>query len=566
MLDLRAFLELAHDVGLMVLLRPGPYICSEWENGGLPPYLLADENMALRSSNRNYMDAAKRYMEVVAAQIGPYIGRPIVALQIENEYGIFGADRAYMRELVDIWKEQEITMKNVLLFTSENGPAETVLRGSPFEDGEVLKMVNLKTKAGQWIKMLRGIQERGPAMVSEFWTGWFDHWGKDHHVRSGAEIVKEIAEVLNDYGGSVNMYMFFGGTNFGFMNGANIDETGKYWSVVTSYDYDGMLNEMGGLRKEKFLPMQKMLREFWKGMKEEEMVKRTYGKVEKTPRIERYARRVELDESIGFHDVVDVITDKKKRSILPMWMENVGGDYGLIIYRHNLTNGGGTERKLRIWGVRDFGHVLVDGKVVERVGRNDEHAGGKPKEIKLNRSAKTVEIIVENRGRVTVGPFIHDRKGIVGKVDVNGKTAEGFECRTVSFVEDHKLLRDHFGRQSITLVREMMSGKDRHGSIGDRSSGPVFFRGELRIGGEYARFKQELSGTHCGIEGQGVLWVNGFNVGRFDSGSGGPQKTLYVPGELLQEGLNEFMVLHMRLDLVKKPRIELVDKTEIGEG
>lgn len=565
MLDLRAFLEIAHELGLLVLLRPGPYICSEWENGGLPPFLLADENMALRSSYNAYLDAVRNYIDTVANQISPYIGKPVMAIQIENEYGIYGSDKDYLHFLLDSWQENDMHRDNVMFFTSENGGPDVVLNGSQFDSAEVLKTANLKDHARERIGMLREIQPKAPAMISEFWTGWFDHWGKPHHARDGLEIVQQIGDVLNKFHASVNMYMFFGGTNFGFMNGANIDRTGKYWSVVTSYDYDGMLNEYGGVRKGKYVPMQKMLREFWDSLGEKDMVEAIGGEVPKAPSFSSYSRNVMLEESIALYDVLDVVTDKKAMSTYPMSIEELGGDYGLIMYRHDLKEETSESVALRISKVRDVGHVVVDGKVVGRAERNDEHGGADPKKITIQKGARNLDIIVENRGRVTVGPYIHDRKGILGNVTLGGKTVEGFQCLSMSFVEDHELLRDNFGRKTITMVRKMMSGRDRHNRLGNESSAPVFFRGQLYIGGEYARYKQELPGTHCKIYGQGMLWVNGFNLGRFNTEVDGPQRTLYVPGEILREGVNEFMVLHMRMDLVQVGKVELLDTTDIGE-
>lgn len=564
-LDLRAFLETCHEVGLMVILRPGPYICSEWENGGLPPFLLANKKMDLRSSFEPYLNAVGHYLDLVAHQIEPYLGRPVMAIQLENEYGIFGSDKKYLDFLLETWFEEGVDRKKVMFFTSENGGKETVLNGSQFDSDIVLKTANLKTGAGERIKMLREIQPKAPAMISEFWTGWFDHWGKPHHTRNGSEIVEEVLDILKNFHASVNMYMLIGGTNFGFMNGANIDRSGKYWSVVTSYDYDGMLNEFGAVRKKKYAPMQSALREFWNSIGDSSMVEFTYTELPKPPSISSYAEVIYLDESIGLFDVLEVVTDKKTHSMSPLTMEEAGGDYGMILYRHNLTESD-VKRPLYISGVKDHGFIIIDGRIIGRVDRNDEHGGNLPKKFDVPPKAKRLDVLVENRGRVTVGPFIHDRKGITGKVSLSNKVVEGFECSVMSFAEDHLLLRDSFGRKTITSVRNMMSGKDRHGGIGDVSRTPVFFRGELFIGSRYARYKQELAGTHCKINGQGVLWVNGFNVGRFNTEADGPQGTLYVPGELLHEGVNEFMVLHMRLDLMDSARIQLVASTDIGEA
>lgn len=570
MLDVRAFLEIAQQLGLLVLLRPGPYICSEWDLGGLPPYLLADEHMRLRSSYPPFMKATLRYFGEVARQIRPYVGRPIVAMQIENEYGGYGYEKEYLHAILRAWDKMGFTRDRVMFFTSDNGGTKTVMNGSQFDSQKVLKTVNLDSKAREKIKMLRWLQPNAPAMVAEFWTGWFDHWGEIHHTRSGENVRDEVAEILNDLDASINLYMFFGGTNFGFMSGANIDDEGTYLADVTSYDYDAFVTEYGGIRKDKYVPMKNMIHNFWTQIGDQRMLDSMRGNSPNSPTLSAYAGRVALDEGVPLFDVLDIVADKTVVSKRPLTMETVGGDYGFILYGHNLTYAQQSKSDsslLRIVGVRDFAYILLDGKVVNTIDRNRElERNGRLKTTAIPPGTARLDIIVENRGRVNYGQDIHDRKGIIGNVTIDSKPVEWFECITMSFPQDHPLLRDVFGRETLSSIKTMITGRNSHDLMTDPKSPPTFFRGEMTINpGSLAAFKGELPGTHCRIYGRGVLWVNGFNVGRFHTGVSGPQRALFVPGALLKEGRNEFFVLHMSMHLAREPpNVQLFEDPQLG--
>lgn len=460
--------------------------------------------------------------------------------------------------------------RRILYFTSDNGGTKTVLNGSQFGQGEVLKTVNLEVKAREKVKMLRYLQPKAPAMIMEFWVGWFDHWGEVHHTRPGADVVEKVEEVLFRLEASVNLYMFFGGTNFGFMAGANIDDDGVYLADVTSYDYDALVSEWGEVRKDKFLPMRVMLRKFWGGLGDDAMLKRMTRTWPTAPVMSGYAGRIALDQSIPLFEVLDVVADNSVKSRDPISMEEAGGDYGFILYRHNLTKKAGSldsGRLLRISGVRDFAYILLDGKIVKTIDRNRESDhGGQLKTTLIPAGTNTLDIIVENRGRVNYGRHLHDRKGIIGNVTIDSKPVRGFDCMTMSFPQDHPLLRDPFGRETISIVKSRMNGRFSHPPMNDASSPPTFFRGEMSINpGSLRAFKGELPGTHCRVYGRGVLWVNGFNVGRFHTGVSGPQRALFVPGALLKEGRNDFLVLHMNMHLTREPPIvQLFEDPQLG--
>ncbi|KAI0561073.1 beta-galactosidase [Gracilaria domingensis] len=571
-LDLRYFLEAAHHVGLLVLLRPGPFICSEWDLGGLPAYLLADPSMRLRSMHPSYLAAVERYFDAVAEQIRPYIGKPIVALQIENEFGAYAADDSYMNWILNQWKTRGFSSSKLLFFTSDNGGPKTVLRGSPFQpSAKVLKTINLEVRVAEKIQMLRDIQPDAPAMIAEFWTGWFDHWGEYHHERDGEDVASHIDSVLNAAHASINLYMFFGGTNFGFMSGANIEPNMTYAPTTTSYDYDAFVTEHADIRNNKFKPMRRVIREFWNSLGDLEMVNASMAELPASPYMSAYAGTVLFTESIPLYDVLDIVTDDQVASTYPLTMEQLGFGYGYIMYRyridHSITPSSNT-RVLQMSGVRDFAYVLADGQVVRTVDRNKqfESDGETLKKIHIPIDTSHLDIIVENRGRVNYGQYIHDRKGILGNITLDGQVIEGFDNLAMSFPQDHPLLPDVYGNETISKLRTRMAGVNAHPPLATRSSPPTFFRGEMSINpGSMTEFGGEYPGTYCRVFGRGVLWVNGFNVGRFHTGVSGPQRSLFVPGAMLREGRNEFVVLHMNMHLTRDPpKLQLFDKPDYG--
>ena len=224
MLDLVKYIETAADLGLKVILRPGPYICSEWDFGGLPSWLLKDPHMQVRCAYPPYLAAVDRFFAALLPLVTPLQstrGGPIIAVQVENEYGSYGQDRAYLQHLVDRLRSSGV---DALLFTSD-GPQDGCLQGGTLPG--MLKTVNFAFDAGEALAKLRRYQPEGPLMVTEFWSGWFDHWGEAHHISAdSSDSIQRSVETLDEIlaaGASVNFYMFHGGTNFGFMNGANLE-------------------------------------------------------------------------------------------------------------------------------------------------------------------------------------------------------------------------------------------------------------------------------------------------------------------------------------------------------
>lgn len=573
-LDLRAFLEVAHQVGLLVLLRPGPYICSEWDLGGLPSYLLRDESMVLRSRHPQFIASMRRYFAALALEILPYVGRPVVAIQIENEYGAYGDDGNYLQSIKTAWEELGLSNSNVMFFTSDNGGSSSVLNGSQFHSEDVLKAINLEKDVDGKIGMLRAIQPHAPSLVAEFWSGWFDHWGEQHHTRSIDDIVEQVRRVIFDWDASINLYVFFGGTNFGFMAGANLlPQHGGYLPDTTSYDYDGFLNEEGNVRLEKFRPMQSLLREFWKSVSDDREIKAATTSPLPSTTLSGYAGLVRLRESAPLLDLVDIVADSIVSCRYPLAMESVGGSYGYILYRYTVEEhvfNVSRASTIHIGPVRDFAYVIVDGNVEGTLDRNRERVqdGRSFKKIDLPTGARQIDILVENRGRINYGATsLHDRKGLLGNVTLAGKTLEGFSCIPISFASHHTLWPDATGRSTVQRVANALTARNDHPPLKSRTSAPTFFRGTLWIAplARESFHNHVLPGTYIRVFGRGVLWVNGFNVGRFHTGVPGPQRSLYVPGALLKEGLNEFIVFHQNMYLVRgEPLLQMFAQADLG--
>ncbi len=519
-LDLVRFIEIAAEVGLHVIVRPGPYICSEWDFGGLPAWLLKDPALQVRCMYPPYLAAVDRYLDALLPRLTPLLasnGGPIIAMQVENEYGGYGNDQHYLQWLTAGLRRRGIA---VLLFTSD-GPRD----GQQQTGGVpgVLRTVNFAFDANDAFAKLREYQPDGPLMVTEFWSGWFDHWGEEHHLAlDSTDSIERSVQTLDDIlaaGASVNFYMFHGGTNFGFMSGANLELTG-YHSDVTSYDYAAPLDECGDPAS-RFAAYREVLRKYVDLPDISPislMPQRAYG-------------AIELRESIGLFDALDGLS-RKRVSVTPAPMEYFDQDYGFILYRTHIT-GPRPEAMLYVHEVRDRAQVFVDGKPI---GVLERETGDEVVTFEVPPQGVTLDLLIENMGRVNFGPGLMDRKGIVGTVT--------FDWQVLFDWEVYPLPLNDLGGLTLTPA----FSEDRRGS------GPHFYRGTFDV--------EELADTFLALPGwtKGVAWMNGFNLGRY--WQRGPQQTLYVPAPLLKRGANEIIIfeLHETEQLV----VELRDKPTLG--
>ena len=504
--DLEGFLKIAASLGLYVILRPSPYICAEWEFGGLPGWLLRDKALSIRCSDPKFLEHVSEYYDVLMPKITPYLQSndgPVIALQIENEYGAYGNDAAYLTFLKEALEQRGA---DVLLFTSD-GP-DMIADGSL---PDVLTTLNFGSKAEEGFRQLEEFKAGSPKLCCEYWIGWFDHWGGEHHTRSG----KDAAEVLDQMlamGASVNFYMFHGGTNFAFYNGANHYE--EYTPTITSYDYDSLLTESGEIT-EKYKEVKKVLSKY--GAITEDNAPETITAAE--------PRTAEMTESVSLFDTLPSLSERIYHPV-PLSMEEAGQNYGYMLYRTTIERPG--ERTIDTSPIRDRAFIYINGVYQKTVYRND-----KEKSITLSfpESVNKLEILVENMGRVNYGKNMMDRKGLIENLWIDNQYMFGWEMFPI---ELEKLDVSFAG-----------NGDSRF---------PRFYKSEIEL--------EETADTFINLDGwkKGSVFINGFNLGRY--WEIGPQKTLYAPGPLFRKGKNEILVLE--LEGTVSNTITLDSKPDLG--
>ncbi|MEA4831477.1 MAG: beta-galactosidase family protein [Oscillospiraceae bacterium] len=500
MLDLKKFIEAASEVGLYVILRPGPYICAEWDFGGFPAWLLKDENIRLRCNSEPYMTHVRDYLNKYCDLIHDSLysrGGNVIALQIENEYGSFGNDKSYLAALKELYLKNGI---DTFFFTSD-GPVRLSFQGGSLP--EVYETANFGSNAKAAFDELKRFRPDDPPMCTEFWDGWFDHWAIDapHHTRDTESFGKEVADML-DANASFNFYMFHGGTNFGFMNGANYD--GKYMPTVTSYDYDSIISEWGGYT-EKYTKLCSLMKERTKVKLPErpaEHKRRAYGEII----LDRAKPFLSCFKDIsGFH-----------HSSFPDSMEKYDQNTGYIVYEKRLC-GPHTGGELSFGDIRDRAYIFADGKLLKTIYRNDEEQNKHLKLPEIPESGLLITIVTENMGRVNYGSGIYDRKGIIGGIKLDYQYQFEWDVYTCPMTD----IPDDGYIPSSELSADML---------------PAFMKGTL--------FLNDAPDGHTFIKTEGfkkgIVFVNGFNLGRyFDVG---PTKTLFLPEALLKKGENDIVV------------------------
>ncbi|MCL6442407.1 MAG: beta-galactosidase [Alicyclobacillus sp.] len=496
--DVERFIRMAGDLGLHVIVRPSPYICAEWEFGGLPAWLLSDPDMRLRCFHPPFLRHVDEYYDVLIPRLKPLLctnGGPIIAVQIENEYGSYGNDKRYLNYLKEALVSRGV---DVLLFTSD-GPEDFMMQGGML-DG-VLETVNFGSHPGEAFAKLRQYQPHGPLMCTEFWIGWFDHWGEQHHTRDAQDAARVLDDMLA-LGASVNFYMFHGGTNFGFYNGANHQE--KYEPTVTSYDYDSLLNEAGE-PTEKYHAVRDVISKYVR-LPELDLPapapKKAYGEVL-------------LTEHASLFDTLSSLSEPVARTC-PEPMEQLGQNYGFILYTTQVS-GPRDHGQLIIQDVHDRAIVFLDGKVQGVVERWNP---GQSVPLSVPKEGARLSLLVENMGRVNYGPHLRDRKGITEGVRLDNQFLFDWTIYTLPL--------DDLSRVQYRSLRE---------GSGEVLEGPRFYRGHFLV--------DVVADTFLALPGwtKGVVYINGFNLGRY--WEIGPQKTLYVPGPLLRAGENEIVIFEL---------------------
>lgn len=509
--NIEEFIRIAGRLDLHVIVRPTPYICAEWELGGLPSWILKDRNMRLRSYYEPFLEKVDNYFDELLKRLKPLQttnGGPIIAMQVENEYGSYGNDTKYLEYLKDSMIDRGI---DVLLFTSD-GPTDFMLQGGTIPG--TLATVNFGSRPEASFDLLRKYFPDSPNMVMEFWNGWFDHWGEEHHTRDPQDTADTFEHMLSR-GDSVNFYMFHGGTNFGFYNGAN--HGGKYEPTVTSYDYDCPISETGDLTPKFHLVRDAVSKHKDLGelVLPEPIPKIDYGKVN-------------FKESINLFDALLDISSPIERAN-PESMEDVGQDYGFILYRTQLTGPKG-KMPLSIKDVGDRALIFIDKEFKGIIDRWDN----KKVDIEVPKEGAQLDILVENMGRINYGPLIRDHKGVTDGVLLGQQYQYGWEIYSLPMTNLDQL--------------KYKTDEDRPKDT------PAFFRGTFevdKIGDTFAEF--------AGWK-KGIILINGFNIGRY--WEIGPQETLYIPGPLLKEGENEIVIFELHEP--DNTEIALIDEHKLG--
>ncbi|MBE6602582.1 MAG: beta-galactosidase [Ruminococcaceae bacterium] len=516
-LDIEAFLEIARELGLYVILRPGPYICAEWEFGGLPAWILSYEDMPLRCYDEVFLSKVRRYYNELLGRVRPYLasnGGNIIMLQVENEYGSYGDDKDYLRAIAEIYRENQM---DCTYFTSD-GTCYSMMNGGMLD--EYLAVANFGADPKLRFPALKEYRPNQPLMCGEFWCGWFDHWFEQHHEKDPQEVISAVRSFL-DMGASLNLYMFHGGTNFGFTNGSNHDKTLE--PTVTSYDYCAPLSEAGD-RTPLYYGLRALFEEYFgklPPMTATDSKKAAYG-------------RVYLTEQADLLDNLDRIS-KPIHTAAPKSMEQVGQNFGYILYRSQV-KGPREERPILFNEVHDRAQIFVDGKFRKTYERWAPLSNEDAAKLSLGYGESAqLDILVENMGRVNYGPMMKDRKGVSG-------------IRFGNFY--------HFGWDMYPLPMEDLSGLRFEVTDQKPSVRPTFLRGRLHVEGEPADSFVRLDGFK-----KGFVMINGHNLGRYFN-EAGPQKTLYVPAPFLHSGDNEVIVFES--DSTDRLFIEFFDQPDLG--
>lgn len=498
--DIRKFIQLADKVGLNVIVRPGPYVCAEWDLGGLPARLIADKNMRLRCTDSPvYLQESKKYITAVAneikdLQITSSASGPIIMLQVENEYGSFGNDHEYIQWLEDLFKEVGFS---VPLFTSDGPDHKNLYAGT---SPSMLPVINFAADPKEQFGKLERFRKNIPHMSGEWWVGWLTHWGEADWKNQDENRQKKELKWMLDNDKSFNMFMFHGGTNFGFWAGANHFDS--YLADITSYDYGAPLTEGGNVTSE-FLWMREMLSQYQN--KGEEKLP-PIGTEPKAITIDN----IVLDKSATLFSQLPIDDVIKSKQLLTM--EQVGQDFGYILYKTTLDSW--VSGKLSINEVHDYAWIFVNGELIGEVNRTNEIW-----EVKLPDNLECgaeLLILVEALGRNNFGSKLVDYKGITDNVAFsNFFTLMNWDIYPLPMDSDY-----------VSNLRY------KKGNLSQ--DGPVFYKGEFYL--------DAIGDTYLDLRKweKGFVYINGHNLGRY--WNIGPQYDLYVPSCWLHKGKNEIIV------------------------
>lgn len=492
--DLAAFINIVQEEGMWFILRPGPYVCGEWDFGGLPPYLLKIPDIKIRCMDARYMKAVERYIAEVSAVIKPLQitqGGPVVLLQVENEYGSYGNDRNYMQAISRLWKEHGI---NIPFYTS---------------DGATKHMLEAGTLPGCAVGLDPGVNAENfetaetatsnvPVFSGETYPGWLTHWGAKWAKPDTTTFLKQI-RFLMDHHKSFNLYVLHGGTNFGYTAGANSGGKG-YEPDLTSYDYDAPVNEQG-LPTPKYMALRRLFSSY-------------LPKKNPLIPIPEPVKSIQLPtiDMVAFTSVWENMPAAIE-SVQPTTFEANDQNQGFILYKTKLI--GRKSGKLQVTEIHDYATVFLNGNYIGRLDRREGISG-----IDLPASEvkdPILEIFTEGMGHINFADKMIDRKGITDRVTLNGMTLMNWEMYKFPMNENY-----------ITTLKGQAVNNEKPG---------IFFKGTFSV--------TETGDTYFDTTNykKGIVWVNGHNLGRY--WETGPQTSLYCPAGWLKEGNNEIMVFDL---------------------
>lgn len=508
--NIREFIKICQEENMWVILRPGPYVCAEWDFGGLPPYLLKIPDIKIRCMDTRYMAAVTRYINRLSKEIVPLQcskGGPVVMVQIENEYGSFGNDKNYLEALRTLWLQNGI---NVPFYTAD-GPTAYMLEAGNI-DGAAIGL-----DSGGSDNDFNQAKKRNPnvpSFSSETYPGWLTHWG-EKWARPDTNDLKREVEYLLKNKKSVNFYVIHGGTNFGFTAGANAFSPTQYQPDITSYDYDAPITEQG-LPTAKYFMLRRLIQQY---------------AAYKIPDVALAIKAIDIPgiEMKNANNLLNLVVPLIK-SPQPRPMEDFGQNQGLISYKTKLI--GHKSGKLKLWEPHDYALVFLNGKFIDTVFRD-----GGNWEVALPKTDVAdpeLEILVEGMGHINFAQFMIDRKGITDRVTLNGMTLMNWEIRL--YPMDEKFIKDQ--RTQI----DKKNNTDRPGN---------FFTGSFSL--------KETGDTYfdLGAYSKGMVYINGHNLGRY--WNIGPQQRLFCPVSWLKKGENDIVVF----DLLQSESKSVPGKTAI---
>jgi beta-galactosidase len=493
--DIAEYCRIAQELGLWVILRPGPYACAEWEMGGLPWWLLKHDDIALRSRDPNFIEPVKRYFAEVGRELAPLQithGGPIIMVQAENEYGFYGTDAEYMGEIRQALIDAGF---DVPLFACN--PKDALRKG--YRD-DLFPVVNFGSDPEGAFRALRQILPKGPLMCGEFYPGWFDTWGAPHHTGNTDRYLADLEYMLKNKA-SFSIYMAHGGTSFGFGTGADR----PFKPDTSSYDYDAPISE-AGWPTDKFWKTREL---FAKYLNPGETIPEPPAK---NPVITMPATIVKEYAPI-FKNLPSAREDDSARNF-----EQYDQAYGCILYRKTLPAGAGAT--LTVEAVHDIGQIFLNGELVGFMDRRSRHYSA---DLPSRGSNATLDILVEAMGRVNFGKEVHDRKGIQGPVHLGSEELKDWQIFNLPLDD---AMRANLKYEELQLLHTEIPRWE-----------PAFYRASINL--------QEVGDTFLDVSGwgKGLVWVNGHNLGRY--WKIGPQQTMYIPAAWLKRGDNEIVVLDL---------------------